>query len=151
MRKCILKFKIAFCISSMLLLFSTASFAQDGQYNTVNWKFSNPKQMGITVLDVDFFDDNNVLAVGQSGGIAKSTDGGRNWTYGPFTYINAAGVRTTSTLYDVHYISANVAYVVGDRGCMAKTTDGGATWNFVITPLYQNARNINTCSSSRGV
>jgi len=145
MRKCILKFKIAFCILSLLLLFSTASFAQSGQYNTVNWKFSNPKQMGITVLDVDFFDDNNVLAVGQSGGIAKSTDGGRNWTYGPFTYINAAGVRTTSTLYDVHYISANVAYVVGDRGCMAKTTDGGATWNFVITPLYQNARNINTC------
>lgn len=145
MRKCILKFKIAFCISSMLLLFSTASFAQDGQYNTVNWKFSNPKQMGITVLDVDYFDDNNVIAVGAYGGIAKSTDGGRNWTYGPFTFVNAAGVRTASTFYDVHYITANIAYAVGDRGCMAKTTDGGATWNFVMTPLYANSKNINTC------
>lgn len=136
---------MAFCISSLLLLFSTAGFAQNGQYNTVNWKFSNPKQMGITVLDVDYFDNNNVIAVGQSGGIAKSIDGGRNWKYGPFTYLDQSGYRTASTLLDVHFITANTAYAVGERGCMAKTTDGGLTWNFVMTPLFANAKNINTC------
>lgn len=116
-----------------------------GFYNTVNWKFSNPTQMGITFLDVDFFDDNNVIAVGASGGIAKSTDGGRNWKYGPFTYINAAGLPTSASLNDVHYITATIAYAVGDRGCMAKTADGGQNWSFVNTPLFAATRNINTC------
>ncbi len=116
-----------------------------GFYNTVNWKFSNPKQMGITFLDVDFFDDNNVIAVGASGGIAKSTDGGRNWKYGPFTYINAGGLPTSASLSDVHYITATTAYAVGDRGCMAKTTDGGQNWSFVNTPLFASTKNINTC------
>ncbi|MFC4263723.1 YCF48-related protein [Ferruginibacter yonginensis] len=115
-----------------------------GQYNNTTWKFSNPKQFGFTVFDIDYLDNNNVLAVGADGGIAKSTDGGRNWTYGVFTYTTPAGLVTKATLFDVHYVSANIAYVVGTGGCMAKTVDGGATWNLVKTPLYDRGRNINT-------
>lgn len=130
----------------IIFLFCTIFYAS-GQafYNTVNWKFSNPKQMGITFLDVDYFDDNNVIAVGGSGGIAKSTDGGRNWRYGPLTFIDPTGLVAMSTLNDVHYITGNIAYVVGDRGCMAKSVDGGQNWNFVNTPLFANQKNINTC------
>src|SRR5258705_1921572 len=81
-------------------------------YNTSNWRFSNPKQFGFTVLDVDYFDNNNVIAVGNDGGIARSTDGGKNWTYGPFTYVNSQGQVTKSSFSDVHYITATVAYAV---------------------------------------
>ena len=131
-----------------IILFSLGALTEtqaQGQYNTTNWKFSNPKQFGFTVFDVDYFDNSNVLAVGNDGGIAKSSNGGVNWTYGPFTYINAAGLRVKPSFLDVHYISANTAYAVGSAGCMAKTTDGGVTWNFVNTPLFANAKNINTC------
>jgi gliding motility-associated-like protein len=96
-------------------------------------------------LDVDYFDNNNVIAVGSDGGIARSTDGGSNWAYGPFTYINPQGQYTKSTFNDVHYVTANVAYAVGDRGSMAKTIDGGANWSFVRTPLFANSKNINAC------
>src|SRR6478672_8383906 len=88
------------------IFFSLASLTQlqaQGQYNTTNWKFSNPKQFGFTVFDVDYFDNSNVIAVGNDGGIAKSTNGGANWTYGPFTYVNPAGQRVKPSFLDVHY------------------------------------------------
>jgi gliding motility-associated-like protein len=134
-------------IIGIYTLITQMSYSQ-GFYNTVNWKFSNPTQTGITYLDVDYFDNNNVLAVGGNGGIAKSVDGGRNWKYGPFTYVSSpatGSLLTMSTLNDVHYATANVAYTVGDRGCMAKTTDGGQNWSFVTTPLFANSKNIYAC------
>ncbi len=133
---------ITFYLSIILLLLSTIANGQ-GFYNTTNWKFSNPTQMGITFLDVDYFDNNNVIAVGSNGGIAKSVDAGRNWKYGPFTYKDPTGLTTMSALNDVHFATSTVAYTVGDRGCMAKTTDGGQNWSFVNTPLYANSKNIN--------
>jgi gliding motility-associated-like protein len=132
--------------SFLILMLCCASVAiGQGSYNTTTWKFSNPKQFGFTVFDVDFFDNNNVIAVGADGGIAKSTDGGANWTYGGFTYVNNVGLTTKATFYDVHYITANIAYAVGTGGCVAKTTDGGTTWSLVNNPLFANNRIINTC------
>lgn len=130
----------------LLSISSITSFAQSGKYNKTDWKFSNPKQFGFTVLDVDFFDNNNAIAVGSDGGIAKTTDGGSNWTYGVFTFVNATnGFVTKASFSDVHFITATVAYAVSTNGCMVKTTDGGDTWTFVTTPLYTNAKNINAC------
>lgn len=113
-------------------------------YNTANWRFSNPKQFGFTVLDIDFFDNNRGIAVGGNGGIAYTSDGGTKWSYANFSFMNAAGLRTSTTFQDVHFISATTAYAVGINGCMVKTTDGGASWSFVRNPLYANAKNINT-------
>ena len=101
--------------------------------------------MDLHLQDVDYFDNNNVIAVGSDGGIAKSTDGGTNWTYGPFTYTRPDGLVTKQTFNDVHYVTATTAYAVGNGGLMAKTTDGGQTWAFVTTPLFANLKNINTC------
>ena len=135
---------LKFLLTIILLHTSSLLFAQ-GYYNTTNWKFSNPKQFGFTVLDVDYFDNNNVIAVGSDGGIAKSVDGGSNWTYGPFTFVTAAGTLTKPTFNDVHFINSNIVYAVGSPGAMAKSVDGGVTWSFITTPLFARGRNINTC------
>lgn len=136
--------KIHYYLSIIFFSILSVTAYSQGSYNSTTWKFSNPKQFGFTIFDVDYFDDNNVIAVGSDGGIAKSTDGGATWKYGVFTYVSA-GLTTKSTFNDVHYISATVAYAVGDRGCMAKTVDGGATWSLISSPLFANARNINSC------
>lgn len=133
-----LRFRLALFL---FVLGSSQLFAQG--YDTTMWRFKDPKQFGFTVLDVDFYDNNNVLAVGSDGGIAKSRDGGANWTYGPFTFNTPAGLRAKPSFNDVHYVTNQIAYAVGSTGCMAKTTDGGQTWNFVTTPLYNRGRNIN--------
>lgn len=143
MNSIITKNKWYFLAVIFALLLNVSVQAQG--FNTTNWRFSNPKQFGFTVLDVDYFDNNNVIAVGSDGGIAKSTDGGRNWTYGIFTYTTPQGQVTKSTFNDVHFVTASIAYAVGDRGSMAKTTDGGATWTFVNSPLWANSKNINAC------
>ena len=126
-----------------MILCTGAAFAQG--YNTSNWKFSNPKQFGFSLSDVDYIDNNTAIAVGSDGGIAKTTDGGRNWTYGAFTYINSAGFKVKPTFSDVHFITASTAYATGNAGVMIKTTDAGVTWNIVSTPLSPNLKNINTC------
>lgn len=139
--------KFQYYLFLILLSFSsTISFAQTSKFNDTDWKFSNPKQFGFTVLDVDFFDNNNAIAVGSDGGIAKSTDGGRNWTYGVFTFVNpATGFETKGNFNDVHFITATTAYAVANTGLMIKTTDAGLTWSMVNTPLTANSKNINAC------
>lgn len=143
MSRIITQRKWHFLLAILMLLVGTV--AQSQGYNTTNWRFSNPKQFGFTILDLDYFDNNNVIAVGSDGGIARSSDGGTNWTYGPFTYLSPQGQQTKATFNDVHYVTSTIAYAAGDRGLMAKTTDGGVTWNFVTTPLFANSKNINAC------
>lgn len=129
----------------VLLSFSSMLTLGQSNYNTSNWKFSNPRQFGTTVLDVDFFDNNNALAVGGDGGIMKTTDGGTTWISGIFTFVNAAGFWQKPSFSDVHFVTATTAYAVGSLGLMAKSTDGGVTWGLIKSPLYANAKNINTC------
>ena len=138
------KFTLYLVIAFMMMGNLTQAQVGQGFYNTVNWKFSNPQQFGFTVLDVDYFDNNTALAVGSDGGIAKTTDGGSNWTYGPFTFYTAANVITKSAFSDVHFVTSTIAYAVGSGGAMAKTTDAGASWSFITTPLFARGRNINT-------
>jgi gliding motility-associated-like protein len=127
----------------VLLVISASTLAQS-EYRTDKWRFSDPKQFGFTVLDVQFYDNNLGIAVGGNGGIARTTDGGSKWTYGPFVYFTPAGLKTQATFNDVHIASSTVAYAVGDRGLMAKSTNAGQNWTFINTPLYANQKNINT-------
>ena len=126
----------------ILLSFISNCAHSQGFYNTTNWRFSNPKKFGFTVIDVNYFDNNNAIAVG-IGGIAKTTDGGTNWTYGPFTFVNPAGFIQQASFSNVHFVNANVAYAVGSFGVMAKSTDAGQSWSLVTTPLFANSKNIN--------
>jgi gliding motility-associated-like protein len=127
-----------------LFFLTTSTAIGQGFYNTTNWRFSNPKQFGFGVIDLDFADNNKGIAVGANGGIAYTTDGGAKWSYGAFTFMSPAGILTSTSFQDVQFISATTAYAVGTNGCMSKTTDGGANWSFVNNPLYNNAKNINT-------
>jgi len=136
--------KMHYCLAIILFFFISTSTRAQG-FNTTDWRFSNPKQFGFTLQDVDYFDNNLVIAVGTDGGIAKSTDGGANWTYGVYTFINPAnGFLTKPSFSDVHFVTSTIAYAVGSPGCMIKTTDAGVTWTLVSTPLSPTLRNINT-------
>jgi gliding motility-associated-like protein len=131
-------------LSCLLLLALISSSAYGQGYDTTKWRFSNPKPLGFTTFDVDFLDNNNVLAVGSDGGIARSGNGGRAWTYGAFSYVLPNGSLTKSNLLDVHFVTSSIAYAVGSLGCAVKSTDGGKSWSFMNTPLYANSKNINT-------
>ncbi|MEO6667857.1 MAG: YCF48-related protein [Ferruginibacter sp.] len=112
------------------------------QLNSSKWKFSNPKQFGFTILDVSFYDDNNGIAVGNSGGIAKTSNGGVDWKYAAFTFTDAENMNYKPAIFGVQYVTPTLAYAVGDHGLLAKSTDGGLNWSVVSNPLFSNSKII---------
>jgi len=72
------------------------------------------------IEDVSFFDVEHGWAVGNSGTIWATSDGGATWT------AQTSGVKTG--LLAACFVSAQQGWVVGEDNVVLKTTDGGATW-----------------------
>ncbi len=112
------------------------------------WKYTNPQPFAYPFTDMSFIDNNNGLAVsagalGVSGAIMRTTDGGRNWQAVPYKYATSTGSVAIGSFSDVHFVTPTVAYAVGTGGLMVKSTDGGINWVKITTPLTALGRNIN--------
>ena len=70
------------------------------------------------MYSVFFTDSNNGWAVGRSGTILKTTNGGNEW-------LNLTTVNFHH-FYSVHFINNSIGWIAGNR--IIKTTDGGETW-----------------------
>ena len=60
------------------------------------------------------------VAVGDTGTIVKTTDGGSHW--------NLISSITLNKLYSVQFPSVNIGYAAGVNGTVIKTTNGGGNW-----------------------
>jgi photosystem II stability/assembly factor-like uncharacterized protein len=74
-----------------------------------------------TLYCVTFTEKNTGFAVGDSGTILKTTDGGTNWG------TQESG--TIERLISVHFPSIDTGWVVGHNGTILKTIDGGNSWH----------------------
>lgn len=81
---------------------------------------SSPGWGSMLLLDVEFFDANNGLTVGNQGKILKTTDGGATWA------LVTSGV--TSHLFKIAYVNSQRVFVIGRDGTILESTDGGTTW-----------------------
>jgi photosystem II stability/assembly factor-like uncharacterized protein len=77
---------------------------------------------------VHFISDNVGWAVGFSGTILNTTDGGTNWT--------AQTSNTTANLLGVRALDANVVWAAG-AGAIVRTTDGGGNWTAFPGPASE--------------
>jgi len=102
--------KKIFLILISLAAFNTALFAQ--------WH-AQTSGTSASLNSVFFTDSKTGYAVGTSGTILKTTDGGTNWLQ------EVSG--TTKLLNSVYFTDATTGYAVGS-GVILKTTDSGATW-----------------------
>ncbi|TKG95138.1 T9SS type A sorting domain-containing protein [Puteibacter caeruleilacunae] len=75
---------------------------------------------------VVFLDNNTVIAIGESGTIIKSKDGGENWY--------KVSTETIRRLFAIQRIDSKTAYVIGDYGKLLKTVNGGDDWFLVDFP-----------------
>jgi photosystem II stability/assembly factor-like uncharacterized protein/outer membrane protein assembly factor BamB len=112
-----------------LVLFASA-MAEAGGWVSV------PSGFASNFLGVSFAGGPGVAyAVGDSGRIQKSTDGGATWS------AQVSG--TTNTLLAVDFpVDANVGYAVGASGTILKTVDGGATWTPQVSGVPGNLRDV---------
>ena len=84
-----------------------------------HWTWQQTEPEGNDLTAVFARSDSDIWAVGRSGSIIHSTDGGGTWASVP-----------SSTDYDLADISfrGETGWIAGDVGDVLRTTDGGATW-----------------------
>src|SRR5437667_444065 len=73
-------------------------------------------------------------AVGASGTIQKTTDGGKTW--------DAQTTAVAGALRGIHVSNANEVTVVGDDGVTLTTADGGTTWKTESSVTERSLRDI---------
>jgi hypothetical protein len=73
-------------------------------------------------------------AVGDSGKVLKSTDGGKNWDLKP--------TGTLTQLNSIYSFSPSVAIAVGNNGVIIKTVDGGNSWSIQNSNTSVNLKKI---------
>lgn len=71
--------------------------------------------------DVFFIDADTGFAVGNSGAIIKTTNGGVNWSS-----LNSNGLFTINSVY---FINSNLGFAACSDGIIIKTINGGADWS----------------------
>ncbi len=99
----------------------------------VTWR-QQDLPLGALLRAVDFADAQNGWAVGGSGRVLRTTDGGATWS------SRSADARFD--LFDVKALSGQAAVALGYDGsqdCWAvlSTNDGGATWQAVMRPTQR--------------
>jgi len=107
-----------------------------------NWQYQGmnvPADGRVTLNYVDFVDSNNGWAVGYSGVILRTSDGGAHWT--------KQNSGTTKTLNAVRFLNTNVGWVVGDGGLILHTTNGGTIWTAQTSGTTRNFYDVDAADS----
>ena len=101
-------------------------------YTSVNsgTTFARPTSIsGIGVVhDIVFTSSTTGYLVDDACRVAKTTDGGQNWTIG--THACSA----YPSIIDMDFPTATTGYICGEEGSIYKTTDGASTWTAVTAP-----------------
>ena len=84
------------------------------------WFVQNVDQQENALFGLSFTDINRGTAVGDSGIILRTINGGATWS--------AQNSSTTQNLYGVSFSDANNGTAVGDSGIILRTINGGTTW-----------------------
>ena len=79
------------------------------------------RRRGGTVASVYFLDRMNVWAVGSSGSIYHSSDGGKEWQ-------RQIGEQQRSDIKEVLFYNNKVGWIASSDGNLSETNDGGQTW-----------------------
>lgn len=92
------------------------------------------QRLGVDLYDVEWIDQNTIIAVGAYGTILKSTDKGQSWEYTP------TGI--SDDLYTLYALDEKTAFSAGYNGTILRTTNVGETWDKIKTPVNGTVHSI---------
>ena len=106
------------CFASLFVVTVFSAVETNAQ---LGWNWQNPLPQGNMLTAVCFTDANTGTAVGVSGTVLRTTNGGTNWT------SQSSGI--TADLCGVALIGTNAGTAVGKGwGVVLRTTNGGGMW-----------------------
>lgn len=91
----------------------------------VGWCWQNPIPTGATVRAITALSPLNVWAVGDSGTVLETYDGGVTWQA---KFLGREANGTVPNLYAVKATDQNNAFVLGGDGTIRSTTSAGGSW-----------------------
>jgi photosystem II stability/assembly factor-like uncharacterized protein len=101
--------------------------------STAQWSLQT-SGINSSLYSVHFVNNNLGFAVGDSGIVLKTIDGGTNWS--------VKSVGPLLSLYGVRFANANYGWVVGDRGRIKRTNNGGVNWVTQVSGTNQTLRSV---------
>lgn len=122
---------------SVILFFVFISFQLRSQWLLVNNVPTNKN-----LNSVRFASSNIAIAVGDSGTILKSIDGGNVWT--------AINYSKKNKLRSVTFTDSNTGYIAGDSGLILRTIDSGNTWSIMISGTTTNLYSLSFSGLTKG-
>jgi photosystem II stability/assembly factor-like uncharacterized protein len=87
---------------------------------------------GTCALDTNF-----CVAVGTSGEIVRTTNGGKSWQE-----LYPTGITGLEQLTSIQFLNTNLGYAAGCNGVILKTTDGGENWSALTPPTSLDIREL---------
>lgn len=131
-------------MKSKLLLITLFQFIATFSQAQSNW---SALESGITssLYGVDFLDENIGMAVGDSGVILRTYDGGQAWEK-----VNSG---VTQCLNSISFIDAKNIIAVGDDALILKSQDGGNSWfsQFVEGITDADLLSVDMSASGKGI
>ncbi len=94
------------------------------------------------INDLDFWDENIGLAIGNDGIIIKTTNGGDQWS-------NISSP-TSSDLYSISFVEENNIIIAGESGEIYQSLDLGATWQSINSTVNSNLNDIFYLNAQHG-
>jgi hypothetical protein len=94
---------------------------------------------------VYFINTTTGYAVGDSGTILKTTNGGTNWVA-----QNSGITGTYNNLNAVYFTDVNTGYAVGQMGKIIKTTNGGTNWSALTSGVSNDIFSIYFVDANTG-
>lgn len=130
-------------ILGLVLLTPASLLAQD-------WEFSNGSSTVSGLNEVQFMSTQMIYAVGNTGTILKSTDGGQTWS--DISY------ETTKNIQTLYFFDENTGFVGtpfmsgggGSSEMLAKTTDGGTNWEVLSSFDFDDFNDLEFLDAQNG-
>ena len=94
------------------------------------------------ISDVLFTDELNGIAIGNTGTILKTDDGGADWEIIP------SGI--TKSLNAISFATDDIGVIVGERGNMLRTSDGGLSWYSLPIITQQHLYDVSFLNAQTG-
>jgi len=93
------------------------------------------------IKDIYMYNENIGWAVGQTGILLHTSDGGDTW--------NSQEKPVDTNFNAVKFQNRDLGYVVGDKGNIIKTANGGSSWNIIFNSVNSNLNDIHIIDTDR--
>ena len=103
------------------------------------------KELDLSALELastDFVDESSGWAVGSSGSVLYTSDGGVSWL------IQDSPI--TTNLRDVKFVNTTEGWAVGDEGVILQTIDGGDDWSELASGTTKELSGVTFLNSDEG-